>query len=65
MFQKSFPIVFALILTTVISGCASTKTKDSCEQFSKDNMFFSEKAFDRNENTSIVKVETAKKNRIL
>jgi hypothetical protein len=61
MFSKKLSIVFILILTTGISGCASTKIKESCEQFDKDNTFFNATVFDRNEYTSTVKLETNEK----
>jgi hypothetical protein len=61
MNKNKISLSLALVSTITICGCASNNTKDSCEQFSKDNMFFNSQVFDRNEDVSSVKVETAKK----
>jgi hypothetical protein len=41
MFPKKFSIAFALILTTVISGCASVHYAEICEHFSEPLKIFS------------------------
>ncbi len=60
MFHKRFSIAFALILTTIISGCASVNTKDqyaeNCEHFSKDNQW----GKNTHEDVSIIKEATSK-----